>query len=168
MKKMIHQFALEYASKCLLHTNTNGVTTRTSSPLSDTSDAPLDLTMSRTQEEKAGESDPGGEGIEYAVNTLLINSSFELSKFYPSTVTQSLTSLNKFFMWQMACSTSPTGTLPAQQFHQHPHLITKPQGKSLFLFLDFLCLYIFLVFSLATKCTMTLLSLLVVRRGGSS
>lgn len=98
MKKMIHQFALEYASKCLLHTNTNGVTTRTSSPLSDTSDAPLDLTMSRTQEEKAGESDPGGEGIEYIVNTLLIKSSFELSKFYPSTVTQSLTSLNKFFM----------------------------------------------------------------------
>ncbi|XP_036972466.1 microtubule-associated protein futsch isoform X1 [Acanthopagrus latus] len=60
MKKMIHQFALEYASKCLLHTNTNGVTTMTSSPLSDTSDAPLDLTMSRTQEEKGGESDPDG------------------------------------------------------------------------------------------------------------
>ena len=45
----------------------------TSSPLSDTSDAPLDLTMSRTQEEKGGESDPGGEGIEYIVNTVLIN-----------------------------------------------------------------------------------------------
>ncbi|XP_073323267.1 uncharacterized protein lcorl isoform X2 [Pagrus major] len=60
MKKMIHQFALEYASKCLLHTNTNGVTTRTSSPLSDTSDAPLDLTVSRTQEEKEGESEPDG------------------------------------------------------------------------------------------------------------
>uniref|UniRef100_A0A3B4ZZQ4 Ligand dependent nuclear receptor corepressor like n=1 Tax=Stegastes partitus TaxID=144197 RepID=A0A3B4ZZQ4_9TELE len=49
MKKMIHQFAMEYASKCLLPTNTNGVT-RTSSPLSETSDAPLDLTVSRTQE----------------------------------------------------------------------------------------------------------------------
>uniref|UniRef100_A0A3P8TTN1 Ligand dependent nuclear receptor corepressor-like n=1 Tax=Amphiprion percula TaxID=161767 RepID=A0A3P8TTN1_AMPPE len=51
MKKMIHQFAMEYASKCLLPTNTNGVT-RTSSPLSETSDAPLDLTVSRTQEQK--------------------------------------------------------------------------------------------------------------------
>ena len=69
-------------------------------------------------------------------------------------------------MWQTACSTSLTGTLPAQQFHQHPHLITKPQGKSLFLVLDFLCLYILLVFSLATKCTMTLLSLLLVGGGG--
>ncbi|XP_031141627.1 ligand-dependent nuclear receptor corepressor-like protein isoform X3 [Sander lucioperca] len=60
MKKMIHQFALEYASKCLLHTSTNGVTTRTSSPLSETSDAPLDLTVSRTGEEKESESDPDG------------------------------------------------------------------------------------------------------------
>ncbi|XP_035515385.1 ligand-dependent nuclear receptor corepressor-like protein [Morone saxatilis] len=60
MKKMIHQFALEYASKCLLHTSTNGVTTRTSSPLSETSDAPLDLTVSRTQEEKESESEPDG------------------------------------------------------------------------------------------------------------
>lgn len=59
MKKMIHRFALEYASKCLLHTSTNGVTTRTSSPLSETSDAPLDLTVSRTQEEKENESEPG-------------------------------------------------------------------------------------------------------------
>lgn len=53
MKKMITTFAKEYASKCLLHTNTNGVT-RTSSPLSDASeasDAPLDLTVNRTQEE---------------------------------------------------------------------------------------------------------------------
>ncbi|KAK5926664.1 hypothetical protein CgunFtcFv8_022215 [Champsocephalus gunnari] len=56
MKKMIHQFALEYASKCLQHTSTNGATTRTSSPLSQTSDAPLDLTMNRTGNEK--ESDP--------------------------------------------------------------------------------------------------------------
>ncbi|KAM6942028.1 uncharacterized protein lcorl isoform 1-T1 [Lycodopsis pacificus] len=60
MKKMIHQFALEYASKCLLHTSTNGVTTRTSSPLSQPSDAPLDLTVSRTEEEKESESDPDG------------------------------------------------------------------------------------------------------------
>ncbi|KAM9363710.1 ligand-dependent nuclear receptor corepressor-like protein [Symphorus nematophorus] len=60
MKKMIHQFALEYASKCLLHTSTNGVTTRTSSPLSDTSDAPLDLTVSRTQEGKESEREPDG------------------------------------------------------------------------------------------------------------
>ncbi|XP_068583864.1 uncharacterized protein lcorl isoform X1 [Cebidichthys violaceus] len=60
MKKMIHQFALEYASKCLLHTSTNGVTTRTSSPLSQPSDAPLDLTVSRTGEEKESESDPDG------------------------------------------------------------------------------------------------------------
>ncbi|XP_034544021.1 ligand-dependent nuclear receptor corepressor-like protein isoform X2 [Notolabrus celidotus] len=60
MKKMIHQFAKEYASKCLLHTSTHGVTTRTSSPFSETSDAPLDLTVSRTQEEKESESDPDG------------------------------------------------------------------------------------------------------------
>ncbi|XP_010775153.1 ligand-dependent nuclear receptor corepressor-like protein isoform X2 [Notothenia coriiceps] len=56
MKKMIHQFALEYASKCLQHTSTNGATTRTSSSLPQTSDAPLDLTVSRTGNEK--ESDP--------------------------------------------------------------------------------------------------------------
>ncbi|XP_074552774.1 uncharacterized protein lcorl isoform X1 [Halichoeres trimaculatus] len=60
MKKMIHQFAKEYASKCLLHTSTHGVTTRTSSPFSETSDAPLDLTVSRTLEEKESESDPDG------------------------------------------------------------------------------------------------------------
>uniref|UniRef100_A0A3Q1J8Q9 Ligand dependent nuclear receptor corepressor-like n=1 Tax=Anabas testudineus TaxID=64144 RepID=A0A3Q1J8Q9_ANATE len=59
MKKMIHQFAMEYASKCLLHTSINGVTTRTSSPLSETSDAPLDLTVSRTQEEKESLPEPG-------------------------------------------------------------------------------------------------------------
>ncbi|XP_033936427.1 uncharacterized protein lcorl isoform X1 [Pseudochaenichthys georgianus] len=58
MKKMIHQFALEYASKCLQHTSTNGATTRTSSPLSQTSDAPLDLTVNRTGNEKESESDP--------------------------------------------------------------------------------------------------------------
>ncbi|XP_060917820.1 ligand-dependent nuclear receptor corepressor-like protein isoform X2 [Labrus mixtus] len=60
MKKMIHQFAKEYTSKCLLHTNTNGVTTRTSSPLSETTDAPLDLTVSRTLEEKESECEPDG------------------------------------------------------------------------------------------------------------
>nr|XP_020457772.1 ligand-dependent nuclear receptor corepressor-like protein [Monopterus albus] len=58
MKKMIHKFAMEYASKCLLHTSTNGVTTRTSSTLLETSDAPLDLTVSRTQEEKDSQSEP--------------------------------------------------------------------------------------------------------------
>ncbi|XP_041640820.1 ligand-dependent nuclear receptor corepressor-like protein isoform X2 [Cheilinus undulatus] len=60
MKKMIHQFAKEYASKCLLHTTTNGVTTKTSSPLSETSDAPLDLTVSRTLEEKESKCEPDG------------------------------------------------------------------------------------------------------------
>ncbi|XP_040041896.2 ligand-dependent nuclear receptor corepressor-like protein isoform X2 [Gasterosteus aculeatus] len=54
MKKMIQRFALEYASKCLVHT------TRTSSPLSQAPDAPLDLTVSRTAEEKESESDPDG------------------------------------------------------------------------------------------------------------
>lgn len=63
MKKMIHQFAKEYASKCLLQTSTHGVTTRTSSPFSETSDAPLDLTVSRTQEEKESENDPGTKCI---------------------------------------------------------------------------------------------------------
>ncbi|XP_015244052.1 PREDICTED: uncharacterized protein LOC107093487 isoform X2 [Cyprinodon variegatus] len=47
MNKIIHQFAEEYASKCLLPTTTNGIT-RPSSPLSETSDAPLDLTVNRT------------------------------------------------------------------------------------------------------------------------
>ncbi|XP_023274311.1 ligand-dependent nuclear receptor corepressor-like protein isoform X1 [Seriola lalandi dorsalis] len=60
MKKMIHQFAMDYASKCQLHTSTNGVTTRTSSPLSETSDIPLDLTVSRTQEEKEHKPEPDG------------------------------------------------------------------------------------------------------------
>uniref|UniRef100_A0A3Q2C604 Ligand dependent nuclear receptor corepressor-like n=1 Tax=Cyprinodon variegatus TaxID=28743 RepID=A0A3Q2C604_CYPVA len=49
MNKIIHQFAEEYASKCLLPTTTNGIT-RPSSPLSETSDAPLDLTVNRTSE----------------------------------------------------------------------------------------------------------------------
>ncbi|XP_029949091.1 uncharacterized protein lcorl isoform X1 [Salarias fasciatus] len=59
MKKMIHQFALEYASECLLQTSANGVT-RTSSPLSEASDAPLDLTVSRTHEGKESEPEPDG------------------------------------------------------------------------------------------------------------
>ncbi|XP_056891027.1 ligand-dependent nuclear receptor corepressor-like protein isoform X2 [Takifugu flavidus] len=53
MKKMVRQFALEYACKCLLNTSANGVTTRTSSPLSATADGPLDLTVSRTHEKDA-------------------------------------------------------------------------------------------------------------------
>lgn len=59
MKKMVHQFALEYASKCLLNTTANGVTTRTSSPLSATADGPLDLTICRTQEKEDAQSEPG-------------------------------------------------------------------------------------------------------------
>lgn len=81
MKKMIHQFAMEYASKCLLHTSSNGVTTRTSSPLSETSDAPLDLTVSRTQEEKDGEREPGGKSIKRVVNPKPINKCSQLPKF---------------------------------------------------------------------------------------
>lgn len=52
MKKMIHQFALEYASKSHLHTTTNGPSTDTSSSPSDDADpdAPLDLTVNRKQE----------------------------------------------------------------------------------------------------------------------
>ncbi|XP_077574958.1 uncharacterized protein lcorl isoform X2 [Stigmatopora nigra] len=61
MKKMIHQFALEYASKCLLHTtSTDIITTRTSSPLSEAPDAPLDLTVSQTLEETEGVSELDG------------------------------------------------------------------------------------------------------------
>uniref|UniRef100_A0A3B4B2V1 HTH psq-type domain-containing protein n=1 Tax=Periophthalmus magnuspinnatus TaxID=409849 RepID=A0A3B4B2V1_9GOBI len=57
MKKMIRQFAMEYASKCLLHTTTNGVQTKTTSPQSETADGPLDLTVSRAQEEKEPQPD---------------------------------------------------------------------------------------------------------------
>ncbi|XP_071380755.1 streptococcal hemagglutinin isoform X2 [Centroberyx affinis] len=60
MRKMIHQFAKEYASKSHLHTTTNGLTTGTSSPLSDMSDAPLDLTLSRSQEK---EREPQPDGV---------------------------------------------------------------------------------------------------------
>lgn len=56
---MVRQFALEYASKCLLNTSVNGITISTSSPLSETADVPLDLTVSRTQEKQENESEPG-------------------------------------------------------------------------------------------------------------
>lgn len=68
MKKMVRQFALEYASKCLLNTSANGVTTRTSSPLSETADAPLDLTVSRSQEKEDTQSEPGGKTIWHIAN----------------------------------------------------------------------------------------------------
>lgn len=58
MKKMIHQFAVEYASKCRLLASTNGDAT-SSSPLSETSDGPLDLTVSRTLEVKERKAEPG-------------------------------------------------------------------------------------------------------------
>ncbi|XP_034045090.1 ligand-dependent nuclear receptor corepressor-like protein isoform X5 [Thalassophryne amazonica] len=61
MKKMIHQFAKEYASKHIPHTTTNGVHTRTSSRLSDMSDAPLDLTVSRIQD--AEDKEPQSDGV---------------------------------------------------------------------------------------------------------
>ncbi|XP_054635757.1 ligand-dependent nuclear receptor corepressor-like protein isoform X5 [Dunckerocampus dactyliophorus] len=60
MKKMIHQFAMEYASKCLLHTTPMDVATRTSSPFFETPDAPLDLTVSRPLGEKERESNTDG------------------------------------------------------------------------------------------------------------
>nr|XP_057929281.1 ligand-dependent nuclear receptor corepressor-like protein isoform X4 [Doryrhamphus excisus] len=60
MKKMIHQFAMEYASKCLLHTTPVDVATRTSSPFFETADAPLDLTVSRSLGEKERESNTDG------------------------------------------------------------------------------------------------------------
>lgn len=72
MKKMVHQFALEYASKCLLNTSANGVTTRTSSPLPQMADVPLDLTVSRTQEEEEDtQSEPGGKTIWYIIDSNL-------------------------------------------------------------------------------------------------
>uniref|UniRef100_A0A8C6T3P8 HTH psq-type domain-containing protein n=1 Tax=Neogobius melanostomus TaxID=47308 RepID=A0A8C6T3P8_9GOBI len=57
MKKMIRQFAMEYASKCLLHTTSNGVARKNTSPPSENADAPLDLTMSRAQEQKEPQPD---------------------------------------------------------------------------------------------------------------
>lgn len=90
MKKMIRQFALEYASKCLLHTSTNGVTTRTSSPSSDTSDAPLDLTVSRTTEKKEGENEPGRGSIKH-IASFNANSN-NGSIFYPGSLAKTLSS----------------------------------------------------------------------------
>lgn len=80
MRKMIRQFALEYASKCLPHTSVNGVTTRTSSPVSETSDAPLDLTVSRTQEDKESESEPGRKSIKHVLNLKPIHKKFQSCK----------------------------------------------------------------------------------------
>lgn len=68
MDNMIRQFALEYASKCLLHTSTNGVTTRTSTPPSDTPDVPLDLTVSRTMEKKQCEKEAGRKLLKQSVD----------------------------------------------------------------------------------------------------
>lgn len=68
MDKMIRQFALEYASKCLLHTSTNGVTTRTSTPPSDTPDVPLDLTVSRTTEKEQCEKEAGRKLLKQSVD----------------------------------------------------------------------------------------------------
>ncbi|KAG7261581.1 hypothetical protein CRUP_019227 [Coryphaenoides rupestris] len=53
MKKMIHKFAIEYASKSHVHMTMNGVTTDNFSPQPTTADldAPLDLTVSREKEE---------------------------------------------------------------------------------------------------------------------
>ncbi|XP_008315146.1 ligand-dependent nuclear receptor corepressor-like protein [Cynoglossus semilaevis] len=60
MKKMVRQFAIDYASKCLHNNGTSNVITRTSSSSSETSDAPLDLTVSRAQAEKKDEPEIDG------------------------------------------------------------------------------------------------------------
>lgn len=83
---MIRQFALEYASKCLLHTSTNGVTTRTSSPSSDTSDAPLDLTVSRTTEKKESENEPGRGSIKNIANFNALTNAYNGSIFLSFTL----------------------------------------------------------------------------------
>ncbi|KAM8842492.1 ligand-dependent nuclear receptor corepressor-like protein isoform 4-T4 [Synchiropus picturatus] len=59
MKKMIHKFALEYASKCLLDTSASVVTAGESLPSPETIDGPLDLTVSRVQVVKEKEPEPG-------------------------------------------------------------------------------------------------------------
>ena len=53
MKKMIHKFAIEYASKSHVHLTMNGLTTDNFSPQPTTADldAPLDLTVTREKEE---------------------------------------------------------------------------------------------------------------------
>lgn len=62
MKKMIRQFAKEYASKCQPPISTNGVT-RPSSPLSETSDAPLDLRVKGTVEERESAPESETDGV---------------------------------------------------------------------------------------------------------
>ncbi|XP_062334086.1 ligand-dependent nuclear receptor corepressor-like protein isoform X4 [Osmerus eperlanus] len=60
MKKMIHQFALEYASKSPLYTTKNGYTTALLRPGPSDPDAPLDLTVSKYQENHGKEPQPEG------------------------------------------------------------------------------------------------------------
>lgn len=84
MRNMIRQFALEYASKCLPYTSTNGVTTRTSSPVSETSDAPLDLTVSRTQEDEESKSEPGTTSIKHVLNLKPIHKKIKSRKVIPN------------------------------------------------------------------------------------
>jgi len=52
MKKMIHKFAIEYASKSDVHMTMNGLTTDNFSPQPTTAalDAPLDLTVTREED----------------------------------------------------------------------------------------------------------------------
>lgn len=115
MKQMVHQFALEYASKCLLNTSANGVTTRTSSPPSGTPDGPLDLTVSRSQEKDGAQSQPGRKRLAYW--GVLLRGAW--TGFHQ---------LLFFFFWQMRRSTFPTGAL---QLHQHSHPHRRIQGKTL-------------------------------------
>ena len=56
---MIHQFALEYASKSPLYTTKNGYTTALLRPGPSDPDAPLDLTVSKYQENHGKEPQPG-------------------------------------------------------------------------------------------------------------
>lgn len=62
MKKMIHKFAIEYASKSHVHMTMNGLTTDNFSPQPTTADldAPLDLTVTRDKGED-GKPTPGTE-----------------------------------------------------------------------------------------------------------
>nr|XP_061791983.1 ligand-dependent nuclear receptor corepressor-like protein [Nerophis lumbriciformis] len=78
MKKMIHQFAMEYASKCLLHTTSTEIT-RTSTPFSEAADAPLDLTVSQTLGETERVSEPDGVLDLSKKNTACSTSSTSLS-----------------------------------------------------------------------------------------
>lgn len=60
MKKMIHQFALEYASKSPLYASRNGHTLNGVDPGPSDPDAPLDLTVSRSQDSLGMETQPEG------------------------------------------------------------------------------------------------------------